>query len=288
MFKSKIVLYILAISVLFCSCSVSDSKTVTIGTFNIEWLGDGINDKKPRSEADYINIADVIKQTKAGLLVLQEIENETALKKILNYLPGYSYFISKAPGDQKLACIYRDDAKLNIEYIGDYFLLAFDQRLKPGMLLQIKINKKTIPVLALHLKSTSARLFTEEENREARILRYRQAIAVNRWADSVIMKAKQKELIILGDFNDYIKPAEDSPNTLLPLSANKNLVFLTKGMKSCKYLKQYTIDNIIVSKEMAKIAAKNSVRMYDINMTVKESQVNGISDHCPVLFDLEI
>jgi hypothetical protein len=117
--------YIILLIFAFCSCTNSDSKTITIGTFNIEWLGDGIDDKNPRDEEDYKNIAYVIKESEADILALQEIENITALNKIMNYLPDYNYYITDASGDQQLACIYKKSVK--VDKIGDYSPLALIQ-----------------------------------------------------------------------------------------------------------------------------------------------------------------
>lgn len=270
----------------FCSCSNSDSKTITIGTFNIEWLGDGIDDKNPRDEEDFKNIAYVIRETEADILALQEIENKAALERILAYLPDYSYHLTDISGDQQLACLYKKS--LIVDEIGEYTPLAFDTRLKPGLVLQLKKGKAIIPVLIVHFKATSTRLFTDDEITIARNLRYRQAMAVNHWADSVMNKAMRKELIILGDFNDYIKSTEDSTNTLLPLTSNKNLIFVTKLLNSCKYKKLKSIDHIVVSKALKRKLRTNSTRMFDFKLILPDSKTSKISDHCPVLLELTI
>ena len=67
------------------SCSTSSFDTtqfVTIGTFNMEWLGDGVGDTKKRTDADYLRIADIIEKTGADVIGIQEVENEAALKKV--------------------------------------------------------------------------------------------------------------------------------------------------------------------------------------------------------------
>lgn len=268
----------------FCSCSNSDSKTITIGTFNIEWLGDGIDDKNPRDEEDYKNIAYVIKESEADFLALQEVENKAALERILGYLPDYSYHLTDISGDQQLACLYKKS--LQVDKIGEYSPLSFDTRLKPGLVLHLKKGKAIIPVMIVHFKATSSKLFTDEENTVARSLRYRQAMAVYHWADSVMNKAMRKELIILGDFNDYIKSTDDSTNTLLPLTSSKNLIFVTKLLTSCKYKKQKSIDHIVVSKGLKSKLRNNSTRMYDFKIILPDSKILRISDHCPVLVEL--
>jgi endonuclease/exonuclease/phosphatase family metal-dependent hydrolase len=156
------------------------------------------------------------------------------------------------------------------------------------LILHLKKGKIIIPVLIIHFKATSSRLFTDEENTVARSLRYRQALIANHWVDSVMNKAMRKELIILGDFNDYIKSAEDSTNTLLPLASNKNLIFVTKFLNSCKYKKLKSIDQIVVSKALKRKLKSNSTRMFDFNMILPDSKVSKISDHCPVILELNL
>lgn len=56
-----------------CSATQTSTRTVTIGTFNIEWLGDGIEpEQKPRAEEDYAAIAQLIAQSNADVLAVQK------------------------------------------------------------------------------------------------------------------------------------------------------------------------------------------------------------------------
>ena len=75
-------------------------KKAVIGTFNIEWLG-----TKERSADDYKKIAQVIKDSKAQLLGVQEVANEDGLKAVMNHLPGYGYILGKS-SNQKIAVLF--------------------------------------------------------------------------------------------------------------------------------------------------------------------------------------
>ena len=104
----KFLLYsiFIAIIILFSGCETSkifdNDDYLTIGTFNIEWLGDGINDNKPRNEAEIQQIADIIQSSEMEIIAVQEVENDTALAKIVEKLDDYNFKLSKAKNKQKL------------------------------------------------------------------------------------------------------------------------------------------------------------------------------------------
>ena len=51
-----------------------NDKILLLGTFNIEWLGEGNNDRKPRVEEDYKNIAEVIKKMALSFLDYKKLK----------------------------------------------------------------------------------------------------------------------------------------------------------------------------------------------------------------------
>ena len=87
--KYTLLLIVLIVATSCTKVSFDKQQTVVVGTFNMEWLGDGIDDRIKRSERDYERLAEVIENTNADVLGLQEIENEAALKRIMKYLPEY-------------------------------------------------------------------------------------------------------------------------------------------------------------------------------------------------------
>ena len=106
----KYLVFIFLIVLLSCSKEkeqviVSDG-TLTVGTFNLEWLGDGVRDRNDRAESDYKNIAEIIIKTKADILAVQEIENPAALMKVIRYLPNYSFYVGRGGAQQNLGFIF--------------------------------------------------------------------------------------------------------------------------------------------------------------------------------------
>jgi hypothetical protein len=140
--KIIIFLELLILSMLiFVSCSrskvESDPGTVTVGTFNMSWLGDGRDDKIQRTAQDYKNIADLIKNSGVDILGVQEIENEDAIKLVLKHLTGYSFVLGREGGPQKIGIIFKNDIK--IKEIGEYFPLEVERgRTRPGLVIEAK------------------------------------------------------------------------------------------------------------------------------------------------------
>ncbi len=270
-----------------CSDKISINKetTITISTFNMEWLGDGIKDQKVRSEGDYRRFADIIKNMEADIVCCQEVENITALNRIIQYLPDFKCTISNGGGMQNVAFLYRNN--VNVEVLGDYEQVAIDpKRNRPGYVLKAKSGGFDFLIMGVHLKSTSRYDNTAEKKEESVETRKLQASILNAWADSVISKTNEKDIIILGDFNDA--PKRDKYQSLDILYKNTNLEFLTKDLHSCgKYSNSYTIDNIVVSKSALNRYINSSVRTYDITISYTKEQLEKVSDHCPVIVQFD-
>ncbi|RPI68735.1 MAG: endonuclease/exonuclease/phosphatase family protein, partial [Ignavibacteriae bacterium] len=75
-------------------------------------MGDGINDRMVRSDADHLRIADIIIKTGADVLGVQEIENDRALKLVLRYLDGYDGFLTEGGSQQRVGVIFKKGVKV--------------------------------------------------------------------------------------------------------------------------------------------------------------------------------
>ena len=287
---SKIILFFLLVFwLLSCddetSTKAATSKYVTIGTFNIAWLGDNINDRIDREKEHYKAIAEIIKNSKMDVIGLQEIENHNAMRNILKYLPDYSYYLGKSGGKQNLAILFRKS--ISVKYIGEYMPLAVEEgKTRPGLVIECKYGNFDWKMMVVHFKSTSRYDNTKEKQELSRTLREQQAYVVRKWADSVSKKTKEKDIVIVGDFNDT--PNRKKNNTLTSLFGDGKYIFLTANMKSCKYKAMYIIDHIVISKSAMKRYLKDSERVYNFFNTYSKEQAESISDHCPVssVFDV--
>jgi len=106
---------------------------VCLGTFNLEWLGDGIDDKKPRSSADYMKFAEIIANSGMEIVGVQEVENPSAMKKIMKYLPDYKFIVGNKGSAQNLGLIYKNT--IQVESLGEYTPLKVEPELtRPGLI----------------------------------------------------------------------------------------------------------------------------------------------------------
>ncbi|NOZ47179.1 MAG: hypothetical protein GXO79_10420 [Chlorobi bacterium] len=273
------------ITLLFTYCNSASDKNentdiITIGTFNIQWLGDGINDLNPRTEADYREIADIIKQTNADILALEEIENNKAVEKLTNYLDNFSYFVSDKSGNQNVAILYKN--YIEISNIQEYMPLAVvEHKTRPALTFDCKFKNFDWKMMVVHLKSTSHYDSTEYLKQKSREIRSEQAEIIDNWVDSVLSLNLEKDIIVTGDFNDY--PLRKTNATLTPLTSDPNLTFLSQNLVSCKFSYLKTIDQIVISTSALSRYIDNSIREYDFYSTLPKNKAEKISDHCPVV-----
>lgn len=263
----------------------TSDKEITIGTFNIEWLGDGINDRVERNENDYKNIARLIDESKCDIIGVQEIENFNALEKLIKYLPDFSFYLSRDNAPQKVGLLYRKNIKVRL--LGDYSPLEVEvDRTRPGIYLAVKKGNFDFIVLVVHFKATSRFDDTKEKIELSRTLRTLQAQVVSRFADSILAQNIEQDVFIIGDFNDT--PKRTKFNSLTPIISNPNLLFLTSELKSCKFQNAYVIDHIIATRSAAQRYIENSASIYNTFSLYPKEIVEKISDHCLVFARFDV
>jgi endonuclease/exonuclease/phosphatase family metal-dependent hydrolase len=285
--KAFIALLSLIILLFVIGCEDEDPslKPLSLATFNIEWLGDSINDRVDRDQQDYENIADVIKTADLDVVALQEIENKDAMNLLLSYLPKYRYYIGKNGNQQNLAVLYKDN--IDIRFIGEYMPLAIEKgRHRPGLVIEGKKGNFDWIMMVVHFKASSRWDNTPEKKANSYDVRRKQAKIANRWADSILAIGKENDIFLVGDFNDIPKRKKD--NTIESLIENKNLIFLTKNLKSCKYKGLYAIDHIVCSKSAMKRFQHNSENIINLYYMFDDDIADKISDHCPIMTLFEV
>jgi endonuclease/exonuclease/phosphatase family metal-dependent hydrolase len=258
-------------------------SVVYIGTFNIEWFGDGNNDRNPRSQDDVKRLADVIKDSKADVLGVQEVENDGALQRLLQFLPDYTGMIFKS-GSQNVGVIHKKS--IAVQSLGEYAPVAIIKgRNRPGLLLQCKAGNFDWLMMVVHFKSTSRYDDTEEKRDNAIETRLKQSSAVRQWADSVIAIGKERDIIVVGDFNDSPNNKETA---LIPMLQDKNLTFLTTNLVSCKNPKWKVIDHIVVSSDALRRTQIGSILVTNQHQRYGKDLSDKISDHCPIVVPFDV
>lgn len=264
---------------------VPNPNTITIATFNAEWLGDGNDDTKPRSAKDYEKLARVISITNADIIALQEVENENALKMLSNYLENYSFYVSESGGKQNPAYLFNNN--LEVRFIGDYSPIDVEPgRTRPGYLVFVRKGNYDFALMNVHFKSTSRYDNTPELKEKSFLLRAKQAKALSNWVDSILTKTIEKDIVITGDFND--NPNRKTNPTLMSLAENTNLIFTTAELHSCKNDKWDCIDHLVVSKSASNRVIPNSLHQINFYQILKQKEAESISDHCPVVISFDI
>jgi endonuclease/exonuclease/phosphatase family metal-dependent hydrolase len=261
---------------MFRSSTLPADSVLTVGTFNIAWLGDGYDDRIDRTDSDHKNIANIIELLEADVLALQEIENENSLRKIIKYLDGYDYKMIDTEAPQDNAIIHRTN--VNIDEISLYMPVnVMEGRTRPGLLINASKAGKDFELMSVHFKSTSRYDDTPEKRELSFELRRKQSAAVSRYVDSMISAGKYNFMIV-GDMND--NPNRKSTN-ISELSSR--LRFLTDSLESCKNPDWDMIDHIALSPAMYRIYLDQSLFVYDFYSSMNEVTARKISDHCPVV-----
>lgn len=270
---------VIAFCLLFLVGCETDNK-LTFGTFNIAWLGDGVDDKSPRMAEDYQNIKSLIESLEVDVLALQEIENYTALQKVVD-TTKYRIITSSYPKEQKTALIINKSI-----VIVDTFELSNislgNRDLRPGLVAYCKYKGADFFVGSFHFKSTSRYDDTPLKKTRSYDMRREQSTILLSELERLAGIKSDKDFILLGDFND--NPTKDNSN--ITALENDDYDFLTSNMNSCKFPIWKSIDHIIISKDLRDNVVNSTLYMLDINSIYSENVAKKVSDHCPVIVQL--
>ncbi|MEY3688492.1 MAG: hypothetical protein RIT37_54 [Bacteroidota bacterium] len=269
-----------------CTKLQVDTSPLSIATFNIAWLGDGEgNDVISRTPEEYMLIADVIKETSADIIALQEIENMAAMNKVLTHLPDYTAILSTNGKAQNVGFLYKKT--LTVESLGEYAPIAIDpNRNRPGYVVKVKKGNFDCYLMSVHFKSTSRFDSTDEMRTASRIMRREQSQKAMHWIDSITSNTIDQDVFVVGDLNDF--PKREKEPTLQALTSSHKITFLTSNLKSCKYQQFYVIDHIIASTSAYSRFLQGTERIIDIHSMYQKDIAEKISDHCPIVMQFDV
>ncbi len=255
--------------------TANPNKKATVGSFNIEWLG-----MKERSEDDYKAIAQVIKDTGAQVLGIEEIANVEGLKRVLKHLPDFGYILGKS-GQQMVGVIFdKNRVKYDKSSIDQLENITLNKKgLRPPLKVYMQVDKFDFTFVVMHLKAG----FDER----ALDIRSQQSKLVNRWLSDHLSKESDKDLIIVGDYNDFV----DS-DALKTINKGNKLEYVTQGEEEKGMYSNIRYKNVIDHGAVSSVEGganeeyiRGSVRTIDESKYDHYSQ--SISDHKPVVFDVQ-
>ncbi len=246
-------------------------KQAVIGTFNIEWLG-----TKNRKEEDYKKIAGVIQDTGAQVLGIEEVSDEAGLKKVMKYLPDHGYILGKS-GDQKVGVIFdKTRVKYNVNSIDQIDSVVVSDGMRAPLVVDMKVDDGfDFTFVVAHLKAR----FDEKSVAK----RKKQAQALNNWLNNHLKECGDKDVIIVGDFNDYV--GSEALNTM---SKGNMLHYATEDAPDGMY-SNIRYKSIIDHAGLTSVTGGATEEYIKGTVdTVNEKDYPGytdsISDHKPVFF----
>lgn len=275
------------------STSSTSSSTTTEDTtsgikimaFNIEWLREPTNDTN-RTDIDRQHIAQVIGTLSnfPEIMVFEEIESTTALEAVFQYFPAeynnYNILIDPSCyGVQHIAVAYDANRVTVSSYrpmgeLVDAVGTSFETTRVP-FLVEFNASGYDGIIIGVHLKALFDSASVAKRRDEAQ--------AIVNWINGYMSTASDKDVIILGDFNDYIG-GTTGVMALFENDSNLNVVTdPADGFTDTKSTRDYNnvIDNIVISVDSQCEYVEHSAHIFNYDSYV--SNPENVSDHYPVI-----
>jgi predicted extracellular nuclease len=270
--------------------------------------------------------AEAIKETKADVIALQEVENFQVLKRFRkDYLQGtqkYKYICLVEGNDPRLIDI-AVLSKYPIEKI-DTHVHEYDTKLRMFTFsrdcLECNIvipgtNKKIIRLYVNHFKSMMDKSNPCKGREATRKKRIAQSKRVKEIVSEEISDINGNvDFVILGDLNDYPETDEQGSsgitelvtwdkveNVIYRLPAEEQWTHYFKGNASCNIPEAYTqLDYILISKSLAGKNKDKKPKIIRNGLPLRADKYKGdrfkgvgktipkSSDHCPMVIELEV
>ncbi|XDD49383.1 endonuclease/exonuclease/phosphatase family protein [Leptospira sp. WS92.C1] len=257
------------------SLQAQDSK-LKLASFNAMFLYDEVQDENgfpknriPRTASDFERIQTHLRKIDPDILAVQEVENETAALKILT--DSYSCFVTKTQlYKQEVGICWKK--KFYPKEIRLYPELSVAPGARPGMELRIPIGKTIFSFLSVHLKAGHSPNDRDLRSRQLKIL-------------NGILKEK-KNYFVLGDLN---VPLGNDKKSWKILSEGLNLRNPGRYTKQICWGHRSLIDLILTDHNSSKMKFEQKPFPEDDgNFDGKPEGESGLSDHCPVVLEINL
>lgn len=284
-----------ALALAFAAAGAAAGKgaDIVVGSFNIQWLGDGVNDhmlrgKPKRGAADFERLRGVVAGLGADIIVLQEVENEAALRRILPG-GGWQVFISGRKTNpewaQRVAIIARPG--LQVRRLPDVKSLGLpnehgEPRLRYGVDVEISHGGRKFRLLGIHLKTGC---FTAKPEKWACEQLWKQLPPLKEWIEA--RAAESTPFVIAGDWNrelytpggEFWAELDDGAPAKLRLTALGR-----KAPRNCWNAEKQRVDHIVLGDSAPALAwARERAGDFAEHPFPHSPELETVlSDHCPV------
>lgn len=269
-------------------------STITLGTFNIEWLRDYY---KYRNTTDYDMVAQLLTELSPTVMGLQEIDGEGAMELLQDHgLPErYAWEVGSA-GDTLRTVILYDTEQVSLR----------GQRMvdiSPDGFRDLNVAELTVTETGEAFVFGTVHLASEYDSDNTRT-RAEEVEALHAWLQDDLASTfpdGAPRFAIVGDYNDTFAGVDSSIDTLQPLEDDPDLVFATENTATYTYINQRSkIDHIVLDQDLAarwlgaedsetgcEVFAHDGIAPYS-NYDGGYEDTQNISDHRPVLVELAV
>lgn len=256
-----------------CYEDLSDTK-LHVMTWNIEWF-------PKRSGSTITRLAELIKNTNADLIAMQEVADPTQLNALINVLPGWNYKYYDVRGGQELAYLYKESEIVSISDLSIIFPSNTSAFYRPPVIATVEhINGQKITLFNIHLKCCGG---ADNVARRAEASQLLKTYLDNNLAND--------KLIILGDYNDELTGSDNPFQNFIADSLHYYFADTEIAKGDHKYWSypdfgQFGshIDHMLISNELFDDVV--SISTLEFNECIDDYNYY-ISDHRPLLLTIK-
>ncbi|WP_061011493.1 endonuclease/exonuclease/phosphatase family protein [Photobacterium leiognathi] len=279
-------------------------------TWNFQWLADHPKNDIQRAAKDYQALKQIFLTHQPDVLAFQEVNSAKSLYRVLPK-EQYQVFMSSrtVSEDDKFNGInqftgFAVKKSISAKQLSDISDLSspaaslgltshYQQKLRYGAVINIKMNGNAITIANLHLKSGCfyPKQLSNNKKKACRTLNLQRKI-VQQWVNN--QQTKQVPFIVVGDFNHRIHQPPSIDNGFISSAANKPLKWLSQNING-NCLAKVTKNNRVYYRQYKQLIDHGFSSVHFILNSAQQIQFAKhqveqylLSDHCPLLFNLTL
>lgn len=247
----------------------------------------------PKSDQTVGKVISFMEDLDADIYCIQEIEEISKFGEIADALDGYDFFISETTYYLHLGVIYKS-TMLELEEVDDYFIdhsgFASRPPLKVDFIYEIDNSQYSFTVINLHLKCCGNGDFDEGNEDDEEYRRYGASIELKNYIDNSM---DNENVIIVGDWNDYIVEEDESNNVFMNFIEDEdNFMFadmeIANGSSAFWSYPGWGangshIDHILITDELFDEFDTSEISTIRADDYIDEYSIH-VSDHRPVMW----
>jgi exonuclease III len=254
-----------------------DASTLELATWNIEYF--------PQTNSTVELVGKIIEALDIDIYAIQEINDTTAFRDLLDQLPGYAGFFSQDSyswGYLKTGLIYKQSI-VSVSQIRQLFEDDWYAFTRPPLEAHIVAEKDghhfDFVLIVMHLKAGNDGDDLDRRRQAAQKLKD--------YLDAQVAAYVENDYIVAGDWNDEIDDPPDANAFSVFLDDSLDYRFLTSSLvgkfSSASYPRYGTlIDHILISQDVVAEYQGGQIKTLRLDDEVS-NYLNVVSDHRPVM-----